>query len=1164
MMRHEMLKTPVRVIFSMFVFAMLVLSPGSHAQGAPTPAGKVVFAMGAPHAVNASGVSRPLAKGDPVYSGDQMITGRGRLQLSMIDGAFISVQPNSEYVIDTYHFDGKPDGTEQATYRLVKGGVRAVTGLIGRVNKDAYKVNTAVATIGIRGTGHNTRLCNGDCGKGVKNGLYHNTWEGITYVVNDVDTVVVPAGEGVYVQSIDTPIIPLNQAPGVTAAVTKKQDAQEQEKQDQQTADQTTVVAAGDQRTSTGTQVVVSGPVATPSHVVSGIIIGGIHPDDTNTGGVSTFGLTNASAFLNPTTNGVIGVLGTDDSTTPQRGFGTIDYNSALAGDDPTAVAEAGSLLDLVDQTTKDTFLANPAQLVENTTNGNLGWGRWANGYFLAVSADGNTFLQDLTGNASLHYIYGPPPGTIPTSGTAFYNFIGGTHSTSLSGATIGNGVTDGAIYVDFGAATAGLRLNVDHNGNMYFVHGKMTLDSTGGMQNYNATATTTASGSACNPSCGTSLDAHFIGSDVASHPVDIGLMYQILETDPIMGVAAFATDNVFSSITAGRVLTYAFPTPSTSSGPFVAYGTLNPQMGLSVYQIKDSSGNYIGNLMYDSGSGTTLLTTIDLYGVLDNNDSTFASIVSGVTNALGNTAITSLMSNPAQVLESGSAGAVSLGRWGNGNILFADNSGGGYTLTMQNDQSYHFIDGPDPGTLPTGGAAYYKFAAGTQSTTASGVANASGASLGSGVTDGTVLVNFLTDSGSLDMTVQHGNQYHVTGPLILDPTNNLLFDGGGTTAATTAAGSACNPDCPTYYQGGLIGPTDSTSGLPANLGLYYEIQENDASNSYTDPIMGAAVFAINNTLGSVTAQPYVITVVQPSVSSPGQVDFTNGYNAILHSDPVSGAPLGAIISHDQQDPTNPTAMVTARAFGTVNLVAMQNSDNPAAMTELNNLVTQAGTTAVSNFETNPASATDYLSNGSIGLGRWTNGKVLTYNDVDGSAEIATLTGNQSFHFIYGVDPGPIPTTGSATYTFGKGTQSTSLSGATIGNGVTSGSINVNFASNSANLSMVVDHVNTDNSSGIYNVNGPLALNAPNNGIMDTGSVFASGGTGACASSCGVDIQGGFAGPASTSVPGTPSYIGIGYAIHENDIITGVAGTTADTDYNTGIGGRQRLEQVVE
>jgi len=1139
-----MVKTPVQILFTLLVFAMLALVQNTYAQGnTATAAGKVVFAMGTPQAIDAGGSTRNLARGDPIYSGDRLVTGRGRLQVSMVDGAFISVQPNSEYVLDTYNYSGQPDGTEQATYRLVKGGVRAVTGLIGRTNKDAYKVNTAVATIGIRGTGHNTRICAGDCGS-VRDGLYHNTWEGITYVVNDVDTAEVPAGAGVFVESIDTPIVPLNQPSGVTAvALTRTEEIKEQEDEDKTDQEQTTLVAVGDQRTSTGDQVVIGGG-ATPSEVISGVVIGGIHPDHEATDGIGTFGL-DASVFILPGSSDVVGLLGLDsdvDSATPLLAFGTIDYNAALGGDDATAVGQASSLLDLVDQTTMDEFLSNPAQVAEGTIMGDIGWGRWGNGYFLAAREDGDIFLQSLVDNQSLHYLFGPEPGTIPTSGTAVYGFIGGTHSTSLSGATIGNGVTSGGIYVDFGTNNAYLRMDVDHNGNLYLVDGSLFLDRGGlggnGLNGSTLFASTSASGSACNPDCPTYINGGFVGGAVAGSPEYVGLTYEIQEADVITGVAAFGTDNVFSTVTTG-ISTYTYPYSGTM--PYVSYGSDNSELGYDVYLVKNNVGEYTGRVVNDSGSGYVSVTTIDLFKLLDNNNAALASLLSGVTSSLTSTVITDLMSNPAQVVESVSAGDVSLGRWGNGKILFADNYNPGYTMDMQNDQSYHFLNGLDPGMLPTGGVAYYDFIAGTQSTTASGLANASGVAVGSGVTAGKILVDFFTDSGSLDMNVSHGNTYHVTGPLILDPMYNVLFDGGGTYATTTAAGSACNPSCTTYFYGGLLGPNDTASGLPGNLGLYYEIQEKDATSSFTDPIMGVAAFGLGSTVSSFTEQPVVFVAVQPSIDYPGEADITVGDNAIMHFDASTGELIGAIITNYEYDAT---AMMDLpyRGFGTVDLNAMQNSDNPAAQTELNTMVSAAGATAIADFESNPGSVAEFFSNGEVGYGRWANGKILTYSEHFGMAEVDNLTGNQSIHFIYGKEPGPIPTTGSATYNFIGGTHSTSVSGATIGNGVTSGNINVNFGTTSANLTMVVDHVNANNSTGIYNISGPLALDTPNNGIYDTFSVMATGGTGSCMSGCYTFIDGGFAGPDSINVPGTPAYIGIEYDIQESDVITGVAG----------------------
>src|SRR3546814_7082028 len=48
-------------------------------------------------------------------------------------------------------------------FRLLKGGFRAVSGLIGRVDHEEYRVSTPVATIGIRGTDYYVYQCDAAC-----------------------------------------------------------------------------------------------------------------------------------------------------------------------------------------------------------------------------------------------------------------------------------------------------------------------------------------------------------------------------------------------------------------------------------------------------------------------------------------------------------------------------------------------------------------------------------------------------------------------------------------------------------------------------------------------------------------------------------------------------------------------------------------------------------------------------------------------------------------------------------------------------------------------------------------------------------------------------------------------------------------------------------------
>ena len=167
---------------------------------------------------------------------------------------------------------------------MLKGGIRAVTGYIGKRNRDAYKVHTAVATIGIRGTGHNTRICAGDC-PGKKDGLYHNTWEGITTVENDADKEDVPAGNGVYVEDIDSDIKSTNQPDSATALDTSKKRQQEEEEDEEQTG----LASSGDQRTSDeGLQTIVvedeevKSRVGTPtfSETFSNIVVQAVGPEE--------------------------------------------------------------------------------------------------------------------------------------------------------------------------------------------------------------------------------------------------------------------------------------------------------------------------------------------------------------------------------------------------------------------------------------------------------------------------------------------------------------------------------------------------------------------------------------------------------------------------------------------------------------------------------------------------------------------------------------------------------------------------------------------------------------------------------------------------------------------------------------------------------------------
>ena len=180
-------------------------------------AGRVLMAIGEVRATR-DGQARALAKGALVEQGDLISTGvSSNAQVRMIDGAVIALRAQSEFRIDEYNFNGKEDGTEKATMSLLKGGVRAVTGVIGHQNQDNLKVNAVVATIGIRGTGFNLNYCVGNCQNIdrslAKDGLYAGVFEGKISLRNDAATDIVGTNQFYYVADRNTPPTKLLQPP---------------------------------------------------------------------------------------------------------------------------------------------------------------------------------------------------------------------------------------------------------------------------------------------------------------------------------------------------------------------------------------------------------------------------------------------------------------------------------------------------------------------------------------------------------------------------------------------------------------------------------------------------------------------------------------------------------------------------------------------------------------------------------------------------------------------------------------------------------------------------------------------------------------------------------------------------------------------------------------
>lgn len=136
-----------------------LLAPAAQAQ----QVGEVEFSRGVGFAQSPGEAPRTLGKGLPLKQGDRLTTSDGGSAIiKLADGTRMTVRPNSELVLQQYQFhEAAPDNS--FLMQLVRGGFRAITGLISKGSPDAARVQTSTATIGIRGTDFDARVCSGDC-----------------------------------------------------------------------------------------------------------------------------------------------------------------------------------------------------------------------------------------------------------------------------------------------------------------------------------------------------------------------------------------------------------------------------------------------------------------------------------------------------------------------------------------------------------------------------------------------------------------------------------------------------------------------------------------------------------------------------------------------------------------------------------------------------------------------------------------------------------------------------------------------------------------------------------------------------------------------------------------------------------------------------------------
>ena len=175
----------VKSCWPLMLFAALVAATGPVcAQG--TEAGRFLSVVGDVRVGREGAPQRVAQRAAGFYEGESIVTAVGALaQLRMTDGALMSVRGDTEIKLERFSYAGEQDRNASFLMSVLKGGLRSITGVIGRQNRERYRIKTATVTIGVRGTDFEiVHVPLQAASPEVPAGTYDHVFEGVTSMEN--------------------------------------------------------------------------------------------------------------------------------------------------------------------------------------------------------------------------------------------------------------------------------------------------------------------------------------------------------------------------------------------------------------------------------------------------------------------------------------------------------------------------------------------------------------------------------------------------------------------------------------------------------------------------------------------------------------------------------------------------------------------------------------------------------------------------------------------------------------------------------------------------------------------------------------------------------------------------------------------------------------------
>ncbi len=201
----------------------IIAAEGGLPEGA---VGRVALLRGKATARGGNAGERNLQLSSPLYQDEKIRTAaESHALLVFDDGGRISLAESSEMKLTRLTYRrGKPEVGE-AALELVAGGMRVLSGNIGKTSPEKFRIDTPVATTGIRGTGFDL-YCHSGCvheafqGERVKRpdgswlpGLYVLVWSGAIVQENNAGSFTLAEPGVHYIANRDSRPVVLPEAP---------------------------------------------------------------------------------------------------------------------------------------------------------------------------------------------------------------------------------------------------------------------------------------------------------------------------------------------------------------------------------------------------------------------------------------------------------------------------------------------------------------------------------------------------------------------------------------------------------------------------------------------------------------------------------------------------------------------------------------------------------------------------------------------------------------------------------------------------------------------------------------------------------------------------------------------------------------------------------------